>query len=118
MKLRRIDKWGVTLAVGLFAVLWGFRDFLPPQRCEVHGEWLKRRPILVTYFVSSNGLRLTDEYQSARANFFPHAVVEWYFGSSGEHGKYERIEFVRCCQRCRQAQKIWDQQPGNSMYLN
>ena len=100
MKLRRIDKWGVAVAVSLFAVLWVWR-YLPLQRCELHGELLKRHRIEVLYGRLGNS---SDSFSRARKHYFPHAALGVQYDPAMS---CYRTEFVHSCMQCNNVYDQW-----------
>ena len=88
--LSRFDKFFVTLAAGLFAAMWAFR-YLPLQRCEVHGKWLRRgNAISNSEFPNYMGEADCLSLVSGERNPYP----GWAFQPT-------RFHFVRYCPACR-----------------
>jgi hypothetical protein len=106
MKLRRIDKWCAAIAIGLFLAMWGYRYF-PLQRCEVHGEWLKRRQVLLSFGTPDESMTYYQAEVRVRYGSFPYPGDYPRFSYPTEKIKIGGLRFIRHCKQCRQAQQQW-----------
>lgn len=103
LKLRRVDKWGLALVGFLFFLLLTF-PYLPPQRCEVHGKWLRRGLAFYSTAHADAYPELYNERLSVKKRLFPHtanSVQDVHF----EYGEHKKT--IRFCAQCRAAERKW-----------
>ena len=99
LKLRRVDKWGVVIAITLPLFAW-FWLYWPPQRCKVHGVWLRTGKATLGYTGSAYG------YECRVEGGCPEAGMASY-SETVEFQKFpERNKPIRYCPRCRGGLKL------------
>lgn len=99
LKLRRVDKIGVVIAITIPAVMWFWLHW-PLQRCKVHGTWLRTgqtvlRPISSPYI-----------YECDLESGCSEAGVASY-NETVEYRRFpERNKSIRYCPRCRSGMEL------------
>jgi hypothetical protein len=101
LKLRRVDKTGVKIALSLFVFLWSLR-FFPPVPCTVHFKLLRNEWAYISYGLSATRITDGDEYSRLFPNYGSHS------GGCVIGLNAPRYRWVRYCPKCRAAFDKWN----------
>lgn len=101
LKLRRVDRVGVKIALGLFLFLWCLR-FFPPVPCTVHFKLLRNEWAHISYGLSAARIANGDEYSRLFPNYGSHS------GGCMTSPIAPSYMWVRYCPKCREAFDKWN----------
>ena len=95
---------------GSFGFVCGFIGLaiFPPERCEVHGEWLKRERATIHYAHMAMTLDYARRQERAKRKLFPHTGdLKRQAYAYGREEQGLNFEWVRYCRKCREAKHKW-----------